>query len=743
MRDLPTYQRSVGFQPTEAPDISSAVQQQIAVISDFTNTATNVGSAVVKQQADQNKYTLQAQIGQAYQGMYNQYNANPNKIQAAQDFAKAAHSYNIQNTVNTNIFNRGFANNVSQYYANYYGQKLNSDMQKQAITGQKIGFANTDSQMDQSVSDSIKNANWALGDDRYAATYQLFSNRLKANEQAASEGLISPDAYRNFLQTAPRELAINLVLNDAQHAYSTGGLDALTKFRNSIPQSYLSGLSPKDIEKVHLQLTHFINTQLISSDVSKSQVNSLVNTQYNYMIKNGGTRSSDLRDKFAAVNNGNTQEYDDKMDEASTLYNLRQIVFSSGIQKATETLNSLAPSKVLTDKDNLRREQLMMDGMKQITQAHNELLADPAKYSAQNPSVQQIASSAQNEQVEGNDPSSTANSHANILNKNPALSAIQLQLQQGLSLTGKPGKGLVNPMSVSDEQDIVQNAQKLSQQNPMGLIDLFSGLKKQMGSENAYGLLMQNLHAQGMPLSYGVIANLDPADPNTKIVVQALSQPSDQLQKTASAVSGFKTPTIQATVQGMLANPSYGDALSNYVLAQRTTSGYSNLDNEQAIGNAVIKTAEFLAVNNSDQYNNASSAVNAAVKLIAGNFNYIQSGKNGAVSIPKKYDQNTVMRFMNNSENFIPKVNWQLNLKNITPNFSMNISPEAEKELIKSGYWATGPDGNSLIWKDALGRTPMVNGKNPHPLVFSFNYIINNAPKPEDKPLGFQPGYYI
>jgi hypothetical protein len=727
-RQLPTYDASVGFQTPPNYNLNTGIQLQINALKEFNTTGQSLIDTGLKQDAQTARQTLKYNISQSMSQFAQEAQKNPDATQAATQFNESAKSYAAQLSGQTNPLNKGYVDNLSQYYTNSYAKPFVQNSLKQTL---RVGQYGASQRYNQSQSDLAT----ALQNHNYTAAASIYTQMQQATKDDFIHGFVSQSALQDSMKNDPVNYLGQAAISKYNEALSSSDPNSATQVLNSIPKGVIQGLSYNQSLKFHAMVAQATAQHLNNIGVTKDSVDSMVKNENARLQAEGGQPNAQLKSMYLALNkNASPQQYDDAQQHALFLYNAGQFFQSATPDQSNHFMDSFKPATTDTPDVVDKKFQDYIALQKVYKQSQDTYNSDKMAVAAKSISVQDQAQAEENAKTTGTQQP-LPNSPFNPLTPSGVRAGVMWQVQHGSSLQSGQ-KNSVMPAT----NDFANNfTTQLQSADSFGKLQIMNEARATFG-EYFPQFWNQVSKKAGLPKGLALAANVDPTDPHAADILNALATPSKQLDdasKTANSSANtdlntrlnniFSAPTsysaseVASTIArgipfGSSFLPRQATKLDLQLQSLAAGSGGAQADELNGLKSAAKKIGQQALLNG--LVDNGSDAGDYGANAIMSNFNY--SKLDGYyLAIPKQMSGDVVSGYLYSQKSKAQKFPFVLTNNSLGGQLSPEQANEIDKKNIALGHWITAPDANGAEWVDVNGNVRTDKSGNPFYVPYS------------------------
>lgn len=707
-RQIPTYEASTSYQTPPDYNLNSGIQSQINALKEFNQAGQSVIDTGLKQDAQSARQTLKYNISQSMEQFAQQAQQNPDAPQAAQQFQESAKSYATQLAGQTNAFNKGYVNNLSQYYTNTYSKPFIANALKQNIRVAHTQVAQQDQQNRVDLTTALQNHD-------YKAAASIYANMQQANQQAYIHGYIHQGAYDDSLKTDPVDYLGQVAISQLQEARnSPGGQQAEMQVYNQLTKN-LSGVSYEQAQKIHAMINQSVAGDLVDSGVTKDSVAQMVKTENLRLQQYGGQPSAQLKSMYLMLNkHASSESYDASTQHALFLNSAQNFFNTATPEQQQHFMDSYKPSPTDSPEVQNKKFQDYTDLQKIQKQTQDNYNSDKMTVAANSLAVKDQAQANANAKATGTE-NPAPNSPFNPLTPSGVRAGVQWQIAHGSTL--QPGhKNSVMPAT----NDFSTNfSTQFQAADSYGKLQLLNQTRETFG-EYFPQFWSQASKQGGMPKGLSLAANVDPNDPNANLIIDALSMPAKELNDQMKSKDSSAKTEIDSKISTIFNSPTsfqhglvtglmgHTVLVNNFVPRDATKSdlyvlslGAGQKNDLMPLMSGATKIAQSAYLNG--QVDNATDAANYGANKVMSNFNFSQLDGH-YLAVPKEYSNDVVLGYLEEQKKAAQNAPFVLTRNSLGGQLSPEQSQTQDRKNIALGHWQTAPDGNGAEWVDVNGH---------------------------------------
>lgn len=724
-RDLPTYEPQVKLEVQGAVDTQSPAQSLINAFSQFAGAINTAEVMVTKYEVEGQRADIRNQIAKSYADYSMTAMQNDNKTAALQGYNQQSDQYAKEYLEQTHIWNRGYAKNMLDYFANVHRAPIIGAVNQQTNRIAAMESALTQQDMTSQVLDAINNSKPQIDPEtgenlQFRQADALAADQYKKLTQDYINGHTRQEVVRTTIPNLNKEYTkAKAIKGYADALENDQGYEYLRDFQNApIP-----GLT--DAEKNSLANGAF--AQARAQHFTKLGITlHALDTQFNDMLKTveaGGVPNTLLMDAMHQ-----SKPLPDYVDAEKKLAIAQATADASkrfAMMNPLQAENQVEQYRPTNPKDpNYKYQELMYNKIKAAAnKTFKALYNDPMVEARKDPTIQKVFADYKVAQEAGATGTNLPNSPFNTQSLHPDYALSYYQERRGLNLGGSKNTA-VRFMSDAEAKSMVST---INMSDPRQKLQIFNQLKNQSANGSFYNARIKQLVDAGMNPQYATFANIDPTSPFAQHYATALSMPlggltSQMKQAHPDLLKRFDSAAIadvyKSSAPGLFRTAGRNNFSGYMASLSAYSGGRSSQFNEQMLSS--IKNLGYYAMMNG-LANNENDALVWAENAIADK--YTTTMMNGQqIRVPKQYTPETIKAYANSMQEKV--ADFPFVTSGATPDLpSAPRASDVDREIIQKGHWANDPLDHGLVWVDMNGK--LRTDRNGKPLAISFDEAQN------------------
>lgn len=707
--NLPKYNASVPYQVVDQPDPTSSANELIGSFRNFTNAFGDVTDTVTKQAAEEQRSTLKNNISTSYKQFALQAIQNPNQTEALANYQKTSAQYAKQLMEQTNVLNRGYVSNLTDYYHNEHANAIERNAILQNKRTQQVDAYERMNQATMDWKDAITNSKPLIGpngeDLQFEHAKALFAISNKEAKQNAINGLINASRVGDSFVESHKEFKTEMFLKRYQdHVVQGRGDEYIREVLD--PNKNIEGFDEEDKTKLIGKMIHIRDQNRSAARVAYGDLNGQIHDEW-LRVADGGTPNQELMYNAKMVGEETYNKLIEGVNVAQHVYsNKLAATYKSpeGVEQLKSQLSNIDPN----DPDYGTKRRIADESIKAIDLQIKQFKENPLAVQLREPAIAQAVNTYHQAQSVDAAGYPMHDSPFNSIVKNPYPSIIQDQLHRGLTLNGT-GNNSVRLLQPGQATDYINTLQQAS---PSDKIGIMNKLSTEFSDPLSFKLVMKQLVNNGLDPNMGILAGISSNSPDAPDVAEALSIPKSQLSHELNSKDKGAVQYINyTTLQHVYGIGNSTDSFESYINTTSSSDGLDNHDHYATVSNGVQQLAYYYSLTKNLS---APQAIKKAEEVIANRYEYATINNN-EVRIPKE---------ANITDQIVRDYAYKLEETQLR-NFDFDMrgydeyTAQAYKNnIIYNGHWKTDDVDHGLVWVDENGK--MWTDKNGHPLSFDW-----------------------
>lgn len=708
-RDLPFYTKTERIEVAPAVDVQSPAQALINSFQQFSQTASSAERLFIKYETDDQRQLIRDQVAKTYQDYsVNAMQQYADKNQALKAYDSQAYDYGKRYLENTPYIYRNYARNVIDYFANAHRAPILKNTLLQNKRVEQIAsfdkFNQDTDNWENAIANSKPGVDKNTGEDlQFQEATSFYAQQQEALKKGFLDGTLplSIQGYEHAKNSLKERFISKVYLKKYQDHVENGTGDQFLKDLAD-PKTNIEGFNEDQKSKLIGQLIKVNKQQKQAALLELGNLKDLEQAEIAH-VENGAIPDSNLLDKIRFAKPQEFEKFNQRINIAQHVYSAKQAALYQSPNEVKEQIDSLLPKK---DDPMYAQKLALHDAVqKGITKFYKDYANDPMKYVLEDPTIKDMVNNYYQAQNAGALGTRLPGSPVNNPIEKPWNRIIQMQLNNGLSLTATKQAQRVKLLNSSDANSRIA---AFNASDAMQKVNLINKWNDEFGGGSAFNIVMRQLIDKGLPKQAALLTYIEPGSPDAHDVVNAFSRQPQELHKMIGTTS---YDAIKNTVNDHIVENSGGT--SNFQSFLNSVTKYSsgkNVDFYQDMTSAVTQLAMFYKASNRAM--SEDEAVKKAENVIASRYQYpLINGD--PVRVPHKYTPDSVVSYANHLKDKVGSFPFVL------PKQNQDIA----KMLIMRGHWANDGIDHGLVWVDENGA--LWRDKNGQPFGFSFDDAEN------------------
>jgi hypothetical protein len=708
-KEIPEYQRSARIEIGPMTDAQSPAQQLISSFQDFSGQINRVTKYVAAEESKNQRISIRDNIAKTYTDFATDALKMPDKKQALSYYDQQSSSFAKQYLKETSYFNRNYAHNMLDYFANVHRTPIYSGMisqdkrQLETKTAQIIG--NADNQIVNAIHNSQARLDEEGKNTQFDESHSLEADFYKNLNQEFVNGTIRANPEESIIPKYKKRYREERLLKGYKDALQTGQ-----------GQSYLQEIDKQDFPDVtyedkarfingpmkQVRDEYFTSLGIALKDLKSQQKQALD------LVENGGVENENVTMAVEQTQPSNiVSDYKQKMQIAHQVASAKLGAEYANPAQAESMVEYWRPEdkKSPSYQWDLYRYNKIKSA---VAEQQKQFFSNPAQAALRDPTVQNAFVNWQNAKEVDATGKLTGNSAVSTEMMHPDIAMAHYQEQRGLA--GPDLKFFTNGQSKS-------MVAALLQADPRQKLMIMNQLYNQSANSAYYNARVKQLVKSGLPDAYSILANVDPTSPYADHIATAISTPLTDLDKDLKAKDVNAKNKIDSLIEKSVfthQSPSWFSELTNSTDRNAKFSSYMQSFSSYDGGRDVKFSANMISSLQTLGYyalqsgiaKDPESARDWAMSAIVDRYDMtLLHGQ--SVRVPNQYTTDNVRQYALDKEKEL--ADFPFVKATITARGTLNRQQvsDLDKELIMHGHWTNDNIDQGLVWVDKNGQPPM------------------------------------